>query len=70
MLIITNAEGQVVAAVPEGRKGKSELNVALSPMSGQTLHSVDVPAEIMKITMGSKFHSAISNLIVLGESNK
>jgi hypothetical protein len=70
LLIITNLEGEIVAAMPEGTKTRAESSATLSPLAGQTLHSVEVPEEILKISMGNKFHSVISDLIVFDEYRK
>jgi len=67
MLIITDSDGKIVAAAPESKLSKSDLNVSISPMAGQTIFLIDVPVEFMKIKSGHDFHLAISDLIVLNK---
>jgi len=64
MQIITDSNGKIVAAAPESKLSKSDLNVTISPMTGQTLHLIEVPVEFMNIKSGHDFHVAISNLMV------
>jgi len=55
MLFITDEHGNIVAAAHKGEGSVRGLSVAIGPRPGQTIHEVEVPEPITRLT-GRDFH--------------
>ena len=60
MLIVTDAEGKIIAAAHLDDAQRSGPNVGVVPLPGQTIHEVDVPEALTKLRSGHEFHLALS----------
>jgi hypothetical protein len=59
MLVITDEQGNVVAAAHKGEGSVPGLTVAVSPLPGQTIHEIEVPEPIARLR-GRDFHFFIT----------
>jgi hypothetical protein len=60
MLIVTDPSGKIVAAAHLDQGGQPGMSAAITPLPGQTVHEVEVPGELARLTSGPAFHSALS----------
>ena len=59
MLFVTDEHGNIVAAAHKGESSVQGLNVAIIPLPGQTIHEVEVPEPVTRLT-GRDFHLFVS----------
>jgi len=59
MLLITDERGNIVAAAHKGEGSVPGLAVSISPRPGQTVHEVEVPEPVTRLT-GRDFHLFMS----------
>lgn len=64
MLLLTDAHGQVVGVAGKGAARPGGHGIAITPLPGQTLHEVDVPAELADLLHGPDAHAVLSSLVV------
>jgi hypothetical protein len=55
MLFITDEHGNIVGAAHKGEASAPDLSVGISPRPGQTIHEVEVPEPVTRLT-GRDFH--------------
>jgi len=60
MLLVTDAVGNIVAAAHLGGPQHGTTSVGVVPLPGQTIHEVEVPEALTRLTSGSAFHQALS----------
>jgi hypothetical protein len=59
MLFVTDEHGNIVAAAHKGEGSVPGLTVAVTPRPGQTIHEVEVPETVTRLT-GRDFHFFVS----------
>jgi len=59
MLVLTDATGRIVAAAHPGAASSSGMGVGITQLPGQTIHEVDVPEAVTRLT-GRDFHQMVS----------
>lgn len=59
MLVVTDATGRVVAAAHAGKAGDERIGVGIAPLPGQTIHEVEVPEPLTRLS-GRDFHQFMS----------
>lgn len=64
MLLLTDADGRVIGAAAQGPARPGGHGIAITPLPGQTLHEVDVPAELADLLRGPDAHAVLSRFVV------
>ncbi len=59
MLVVTDAAGKIVAAARRGASSVKGQSLAIKPLPGQTVHEVDVPEPVTRLS-GRDFHLLLS----------
>jgi hypothetical protein len=71
MLLLTDADGRVVAAAHMGGAEDKEGDViGILPLPGQQIHRVDVPLAIADLTQGHQLALALSHVTLDVETEK
>lgn len=61
MLVVIDQTGRIVAAAHTDGGNSSDLNTGLSPLPGQEVHEVEIPAELARLKSGHDFHMALAH---------
>lgn len=64
MLVVTDATGRVVAAAHLGPAGNERQGVGIAPLPGQTIHEVEVPEPLTRLS-GRDFHQFMSQARIM-----
>jgi hypothetical protein len=59
MTVITDKKGAVVATYRHEEYKKGQARFRLNALAGQSIHEIDMPAELEKITSAKELHSRL-----------
>jgi hypothetical protein len=69
ILVIRDREGQIVGTARESLGSQPEQSVAITPLPGQVIERVEVPASVARLTHGPDLHRALVGLTAGGSGS-
>jgi hypothetical protein len=66
LLVIRDRDGQIVGTARESVGSQPEQSVTITPLPGQVIERVEVPASVARLTHGPDLHRALVGLMTGG----
>jgi hypothetical protein len=69
LLVIRGRDGQIVGTAHESVGSQAEQSVTITPLPGQVIERVEVPASVARLTHGPDLHRALVGLMASGSGS-